>query len=136
MRPGPNHQRQGGNRARESHWLLVLGFLVVAGSGCGTAVNFFNGESKGPELVYGGVQMDYQFAAEHIQDQPAQGLPLVLGAFLDLPLSLLGDTLTLPLILWHRLRDLTADRPIRAFRSPADTPPPPPIAAAPATNRW
>ena len=114
--------------------LLVLGFLVVAGSGCGTALNFFNGESKGPELVYGGVQMDYQFAAEHIQDQPAQGIPLVLGAFLDLPLSLLGDTLTLPLILWHRLRDLTADRPI-AVPQPA-TPPPPPIAASPATNRW
>jgi uncharacterized protein YceK len=116
--------------------LLFLGFLVVAGSGCGTAMNFLSGVGEGtesPELVYGGVQMDCQIAAEHLKDPPAQGTPLVLCALLDLPLSLLGDTLTLPLILWHRLRDLTADRPI-AVPQPAT--PPPPIAASPATNRW
>jgi len=91
--------------------LLVLGPLIVAGSGCGTVCNFFHGESSGPKYVYGGVQMDCQLAAEHLKDRPAQGISLVLFALLDLPLSLLGDTLTLPLTLSDQLHDLTADRP-------------------------
>ena len=79
--------------------LLVLGSLVVAESGCGTSLNFFSGlgeGTKGPEHVYGGVQMDCQIAAEQLEDHPVQGIPLLLCALLDLPLSLLGDTLTLP----------------------------------------
>jgi uncharacterized protein YceK len=99
--------------------LLVLGSLVVAGSGCGTVLNFFNGESRGPEHVYGGVQMDCQVAAEQLKNNGVQGIPLVLWALLDLPLSLLGDTLTLPLVLSDQLHDLKADRPPAPAAEPA-----------------
>ena len=105
--------------------VLLPGVLILAGSGCGTACNFFNGESKGPVHVYGGVQADCQAVAEQFRDHPGQGTPFpeVLCALLDLPLSLLGDTLTLPLVLSDRLHDLTADRP------PAPPPGPAPDAA-------
>jgi uncharacterized protein YceK len=103
--------------------LLVLGCLVMAGSGCGTVLNFFNGEGGGPKHIYGGVQIDCQVAAEHLKDRPAQGIPLVLCAILDLPLSLLGDTLTLPLVLSDQLQDLMADRtPALTDRPPSRSP--------------
>jgi hypothetical protein len=96
-------------------------------------MNLFNGESKGPEHVYGGVQMDCQLAAEQFKDQPVQGIPLVnkpaqsiplvLLALFDLPLSALGDTLTLPIVLSDWLHELTADRPT-AILQPAMPPPP------------
>ena len=103
--------------------VLLPGALILAGSGCGTVLNFFNGESGGPEHVYGGVRMDCQVAAEQLKDhpglRPAQGIPLALCALLDLPLSLLGDTLTLPLVLSDRLHELTADRPPAPAAGPA-----------------
>ena len=103
--------------------LPLLGSLLLAGSGCGTVLNFFNGESGGPRRVYGGVQMDCQVAAEQLKDhpglRPAQGIPLALCALLDLPLSLLGDTLTLPLVLSDQLHDLKADRPPAPAAEPA-----------------
>jgi uncharacterized protein YceK len=125
---------QGKETVRRLALLLVLGSLVVAGSGCGTVLNFFNGEGGGPKQVYGGVQIDCQAAAGLLKDHPGQGIPYqeALWAFFDLPFSLLGDTLTLPLVLLDRLDELSADRPI-AVPQPA---PPPPIAASPATNRW
>ena len=104
--------------------VLLAGALILAGSGCGTVLNFFNGESRGPEHVYGGVQMDCQLAAEHLKDRPAQSIPLVLFALLDLPLSLLGDTLTLPIVLSDRLHELTADRPQAPAAGPAPGAPP------------
>jgi uncharacterized protein YceK len=89
----------------------LLGSLLLAGPGCGTVLNFFNGESAGPKRVYGGVQMDCQMAAEQLKERSS----LFLLALVDLPLSACGDTLTLPLVLaarWHELTD--------------DLPPPPP----------
>jgi uncharacterized protein YceK len=106
----------------------LLGSLLLAGSGCGTVLNFFNGESAGPKRIYGGVQMDCQMAAEQLKDHRVDGPPLVLLTLFDLPLSVLGDTLTLPLVLADRLHGLadwwhevTADQP-------PPGPPPPPLA--------
>jgi len=112
----------------------LLGSLLLAGSGCGTVLNFFHGESEGPKRVYGGVQMDCQMAAEQLKAPRQEGIPLVLLPLVDLPLSLLGDTLTLPLVLSDRLHDLadwwhevTADQP-----PPGPPPPPLPNPAPPA----
>jgi uncharacterized protein YceK len=108
----------------------LLGSLLLAGSGCGTVLNFFDGESGGPRRVYGGVQIDCEVAAEQLKDQPVQGIPLVhqpaqsipmiLLALFDLPLSAFGDTLTLPLVLSARWHELTDDRP--PVLAPAWTP--------------
>ena len=80
--------------------LLALAALVV--SGCGTIANLQTGK---PDL-YGGVQHDVQLL-ETPRPQP-QGIGIRnLGAlvlFVDLPLSVVGDTLTIPLAIheWHR----------------------------------
>ena len=75
---------------------------ALVASGCGTVANLKTGE---PEL-YGGVQKDVQLL--ETPHTPEQGVgirnlgPLVL--FVDLPLSFVGDTLTMPLAIyeWHR----------------------------------
>ena len=122
---------------RQLSLVLLSGVLILAGAGCGTVCNFFNGESSGPKNVYGGVQMDCQLAAEHLKDSPAQGIPLILFALLDLPLSLLGDTLTLPLVLSDRLHELTADRPPAPAAGPGPAPGshPPQHSTAPQDDR-
>jgi uncharacterized protein YceK len=105
----------------------LLGSLLLAGSGCGTVLNFFSGESEGPKRVYGGVRMDCQFAAEQLKDCRVDGPPLVLFALFDLPLSAFGDTLTLPLVVAARWRDLMDDRPPSP---PGQAPAPPGLAPA------
>jgi uncharacterized protein YceK len=80
--------------------LWALAAFVV--SGCGTVANLQTGK---PDF-YGGVQHDVQLL-ETPRSQP-QGIGIRnLGAlvlFVDLPLSIVGDTLTLPLAIyeWHR----------------------------------
>ena len=80
--------------------LLAVCALVV--SGCGTVANLQTGK---PDL-YGGVQKDVEFL-ETPRPQP-QGIGISnLGAlvlFVDLPLSVVADTLTIPLAIyeWHR----------------------------------
>jgi uncharacterized protein YceK len=91
--------------------LPLLGSLLLAGSGCGTVLNFFNGESAGEKRVYGGVRIDCEVAAEQLKDHRVDGPPLVLWALFDLPLSAFGDTLTLPLVLAARWHELTDDQP-------------------------
>jgi uncharacterized protein YceK len=80
--------------------LWALASFVV--SGCGTVANLQTGK---PDF-YGGVQHDVQLL-ETPRSQP-QGIGIRnLGAlvlFVDLPLSMIGDTLTLPVAIyeWHR----------------------------------
>jgi uncharacterized protein YceK len=80
--------------------LLSVCTLVV--SGCGTIANLQTGK---PDF-YGGVQKDVEFL-ETPRPQPA-GIGISnLGAlvlFVDLPLSVVGDTLTMPLAIyeWHQ----------------------------------
>lgn len=78
-------------------WLLALlglglvAVIVCVGPGCGTLMNQ-NGIG-GRTRPYGGVRNDFALMAEK---------PAVIPVFVvDLPLSLVGDTLCLPSDLWH-----------------------------------
>jgi uncharacterized protein YceK len=82
--------------------LVVLAVSAIWVSGCGTIANLETGK---PEL-YGGVQKDVELL-ETPRPQP-HGIGIRnLGAlvlFVDLPLSAVGDTLTIPIAIyeWHR----------------------------------
>jgi uncharacterized protein YceK len=81
---------------------VLLAVCALVAGGCGTIANLQTGK---PDF-YGGVQKDVQFL-ETPRPQPA-GIGISnLGAlvlFVDLPLSVVGDTLTMPLAIyeWHR----------------------------------
>lgn len=79
---------------------LVL--LAVLTSGCGTIANLNTGE---PDF-YGGVQKDIQWLATPSRQPEGIGLANLgfLTLFVDLPLSIIGDTLTMPIAIyeWHR----------------------------------
>jgi uncharacterized protein YceK len=78
--------------------------VMVALSGCGTSLNL-DGDSR----IYGGVAQDVQEARERLAQadnpscpdapgsSPAWNRTLATLACADVPLSLVGDTLTLPL---------------------------------------
>jgi uncharacterized protein YceK len=77
-----------------------MALAVAALAGCGTCINL-GGEpltGGGTREVYGGVAWDASVVSNTLQDG---GLPYILvGAYLlavDLPLSAVADTLTLPL---------------------------------------
>jgi uncharacterized protein YceK len=86
--------------------VILLILSAVCTSGCGTVLNlvayddntdamFSHGEQVAPKEIYGGVAIDGASGAEWIsQGDTLLGL-YVLGV--DLPLSVAGDTLTLPL---------------------------------------
>jgi uncharacterized protein YceK len=86
---------------------LFVALAVVALVGCGTVRNLATGD---PE-IYGGVQKD----VEIFQTPPAKsGIlinPMTLALFtpVDLCLSLVADTVTLPLAVWMRQNEHTAD---------------------------
>jgi uncharacterized protein YceK len=98
-------------------WVAVL--VALAGvplSGCGTIRNLAGDD---PE-IYGGVQKDIAI----IQTPPARSgvgvSPTTVAMFMpaDLGLSLVADTLTLPLAIWLRQNDHHGDS------APAQAPPP------------
>jgi uncharacterized protein YceK len=98
-------------------FLLVVLAVILFSGGCGTVVNLLdptNGERK-----FGGIARDVQCAGD-IADGGSVSAPsslpsgggsqgalgaalaalIVIGPFLDIPLSLIGDTLTYPLARW------------------------------------
>jgi uncharacterized protein YceK len=98
--------------ARIAALVVIPAFLA---SGCGTISNLSSGDPD----VYGGVQKDVNYiqtprAANYVSS-PAPGLPNVAvnkgGAFLlalavaDTGLSLVADSLTLPVVLYMRHSD-------------------------------
>ncbi len=82
----------------------ALGTLIL--SGCGTIANF-SGKGWDNTHIYGGVVRDVKSAEEWIEAKPItkdtelqQGIGTVVGTgliVLDVPLSAIGDTLTLPI---------------------------------------
>jgi uncharacterized protein YceK len=90
-----------------------LAAAVVSLSGCGTMSNALLTPEEGGGKIYGGVRMDVEAGPKYIQEgftpdneipRPASQAPcsLALGTYLmlvDLPLSVVGDTLTLPWII-------------------------------------
>jgi hypothetical protein len=111
---------------------LLAAAMAVPSGGCGTARNLASGEPDN----YGGVQRDLQFAAEAgagggllagADSAPAgesgkySGGGVLAFAFLglyaaDLSLCCVGDTLTLPLVMYLRQRreDASAGRAVPA----------------------
>jgi uncharacterized protein YceK len=72
---------------------LVSASAALA-SGCGTLLNTAHyPHASGGEEIYGGVQLDYRVVAQEHQKRSATTVAL---ALLDMPFSLVGDTLTLP----------------------------------------
>lgn len=75
---------------------LALAILPIVG--CGTIGNF---AATPRPMVYGGVQFDAAFlAALHPGETTDETIGMLVFLMLDLPLSAVGDTLTLPITLW------------------------------------
>ncbi len=82
-----------------------LAVALLASTGCGTVVNLVTPAHEGK--VYGGVRNDLDLIEKIFEGQPSDTNPggaavmLMLAVialpFLDLPLSAIGDTLTLPI---------------------------------------
>jgi uncharacterized protein YceK len=67
-------------------------------SGCGTASNFYG---RAPDArVYGGVRQDWASLQMVARDETAMSWPYAPLVAVDLPLSAVGDTLTLPYTLF------------------------------------
>jgi uncharacterized protein YceK len=105
--------------------LLLPILLVVAGTGCGTLVNLQGGDTGRPE-VFGGVGQDVGLVGsgfELLGGQGGQGgalswmahLPIACTAIAvgtaDIPLSLVGDAVTMPAVVIQRKQDLPAAGP-------------------------
>lgn len=133
-----------GRASRAAALVIVTGLL----SGCGTVANLAVGAREGWNNVqiYGGVRRDVQSAGNwlaHSWVAPEklefmQDIGAIVGVGLvgiDVPLSAVGDTLTLPVTIpasiWGRPRnDANVDRQT-APPPPAVRAPPPPVSAPP-----
>jgi uncharacterized protein YceK len=108
--------------------LMILAFLGVSMSGCGTVYNLTCDEPK----VYGGILRDMEFdgltkglSGTDPIGQGAMPLVAVAGclAAAEVSLSLAGDTLTLPITVSlqvHRLAAAKSAGPKREVPAPAD----------------
>jgi uncharacterized protein YceK len=79
--------------------LVLLGLMLTCLGGCGTFLNFadFHGARPefGDERIYGGVAIDFLAISEIDGVWTAIFVPLAM--LIELPLSLVMDTLTLPI---------------------------------------
>lgn len=94
--------------------LVSLATLAITASGCGTISNLKQVEKDDPDRsgarIYGGVREELRFVTEAAFDAHPFGFPGVGVMFcgVDFPLTLIGDTITLPYTFWMQL-----DRSIR-----------------------
>jgi uncharacterized protein YceK len=89
---------------------LFVALAAVALGGCGTIRNLSGGD---PE-IYGGVQKDVEFIETPRKQQGGIGVnSMTLAMFVpvDLCLSFVADTLTLPVAICMRQNDHTSDNP-------------------------
>ncbi len=113
----------------------ALGVAVLFLCGCGTIANLETGARQGwnNAVVYGGVRRDVQSAGKWIDHSWTSGdnldvvqdIGTVVGVGLvgiDIPLSAIGDTLTLPVTVPLALMNNSVNR--TSFRRKTDTPPP------------
>jgi uncharacterized protein YceK len=119
--------------------------VVVAVGGCGTSLNL-DGDSR----VFGGVQMDAQKLQESLahasanprpdgKDKSSPGMNLLEGAcaLADMPLSLIGDTLTLPITIPTTIEEQYDQDPnvqqvdVRPVKAPSSNPAGNPPSVAP-----
>jgi uncharacterized protein YceK len=100
--------------------IILLLLALAAGSGCGTVWNISphgSSHAAGPNVIYGGVQIDGMCAVDCVlhpreEEQPLLGLLDnsygVALCMLDLPFSFVGDTLTLYTTIPATVKRLTA----------------------------
>ncbi|QEL17251.1 YceK/YidQ family lipoprotein [Limnoglobus roseus] len=93
--------------------VLVTAAVAILSSGCGTTLNTCMIPQNGGQRVYGGVRLDATCVASAVTDEPTVFNPLgtskpktvyqraweMLLFGIDLPLSAIGDTVTLPYFL-------------------------------------
>lgn len=104
--------------------LLLAVVLLVGGAGCGTMENLVTKEKDGGPRVYGGVKADFQACQAILQEDPHPELhrgtkPLVASSkavrfcmrVVDMPISTVGDTLTIAFALGGRSGDATVSEP-------------------------
>ena len=92
---------------------VCIAVVTLVGGGCGTVNNLhapgkegWFGPTKGPR-VYGGVTAELALVAEVPWEPPGAAVlgVMVIGLFgIDFPLTVVGDTLTLPLTVLAELR--------------------------------
>jgi uncharacterized protein YceK len=90
--------------------LVALTALTL--SGCGTVVNLTSSKEPVHTMMtlqrapYGGVAVDAQAAAGFLRTpEPASAALGLYFLCVDLPLSLVGDTLTLPLVFYYNAHE-------------------------------
>jgi hypothetical protein len=96
-------------------WAFCLAVLLVALPGCGTLLNVTDGgmwvdslpaptvEPLPPGSPFGGVWQDvarWSQSVERLPDEPGAGTLSCLFFLADMPLSLAGDAITMPYVLW------------------------------------
>jgi uncharacterized protein YceK len=88
----------------KSRVAMAVGLAVLAGlSGCGTAANtVFLNEVEGGKRAYGGVRADWEIVRERGEEGSGANLRAPLWAAIDMPFSLVADTVTLPYILGYQ----------------------------------
>jgi uncharacterized protein YceK len=107
---------------------FTLGLLTLALTGCGTTLNLhMPKEQNGPTQleVYGGVSNTVALARTCAERDGLKPKFLAALVALDVPLSAIGDTLTLPITM-----TVTA---WRLYEESRPTPPPPPATDKPLT---
>ena len=101
--------------------LAACAMALVLAPGCGTFNNVTGHDGPGllrtgTRIPYGGVKLDYGSFEEAFAPNPArQGAGILLVPyfmFIDAPLSLLGDTLTLPYVLCRQAGEQTDAGPV------------------------
>ena len=76
--------------------MIVVSVLICLLAGCGTICNM--AQEGGPQ-VYGGVAFDIALIGKEIQNPAPSPEQANLMGVIDFPLSLIGDTITLPITL-------------------------------------
>src|SRR5947207_13699918 len=95
---------------------LAVAAVCALASGCGTFANTcWLTPEEGGMRAYGGTRADWQVAREAAANSDYhERVACLVKCALDLPLSALGDTITLPLILWHIVNGTNKPGPIES----------------------
>jgi uncharacterized protein YceK len=127
---------------RRASLAAALGLAGVCLSGCGTAANLSGGiQGWRSAQIYGGVRRDVKSAEQFIADNWAgeadiqQDVGTVVGVgliSLDVPFSLIGDTLTLPITIPAAI--MGGPAPATSVSGKAGSVSPGPNGPAPSTN--
>ncbi len=131
--------------ARRNVWTTLAGAALAGLGGCGTVLNLSEQRAvpvdQPPRQVYGGVKIVEKFGEQHRReaskndDDNLVNAALWVAAVIDLPLSALGDTLTLPLVLYWQSQQPKSDAPPTASTSANSSDAPPPTVWQPAGSR-